>query len=202
MLRAKLGSELVQWVDGRIDVSPQPLLCLCQRCHDILKRCVPDDQQVDVTGGAELAPGARAEHEGDQHALAEWGESLTEHVGEPGRLGKQFLKLRKDRRFAVSLKVHLSALNRAAQQPRGRQLLEFALHCADRGACGAYDLAKIIGLVGVTEQPAEDAPAGTAEQHRSGVGRASRSHGSCSHNEYNRTQSRNTRSTEDRHCKR
>jgi hypothetical protein len=92
-------------------------------------------------------------------------------------------------------KIDLPALNGSAQQPRDRQLLEFTLYCADGGIRVAYDLAKVIGLVGVTEQPAEDAPAGSAKQQRSGIGWARRNSGSCSHNAYNRTQSANIGST-------
>jgi hypothetical protein len=70
-------------------------------------------------------------------------------------------------------------------------LLEFALHRADGSACVACDLAKIVRFVRVTEQPAEDAPAGTAKQQRGGVCPGRRGRSGCSHNAYNRTQSGN-----------
>jgi hypothetical protein len=195
MLRTKLRSKFVRRVNGRIDVSSDPVLCSGQRSHYILEQCVADDQQVDVAGGAEFTAGSRAEHECDQHASAEWFQGVAEHVAEPGSLREEALQLWKDRRLAVGLEIHLPALNGTEQQPGGGQLLEFALHRADGGSCVACDLAKIVGFVRVTEQPAENAPACTAEQQRGDVCRARRGHSGCSHNAYNRTQSGNTTST-------
>jgi hypothetical protein len=194
VLGPELGPEFVRGVDSGIDVSSQTLLSASQRRHDALERCVTDDEQVDVARRPELTTGRRPEHQRHEHAFAQWCERLAEYVGEPGSLREQSLQLRKDRRLAVSLEIHLPALNSAAQQPSGGQLLEFALHRADGSTCVACDLAKIVRFVGVTEQPAEDAPACTAEQQRGDICRRRRSHG-CSHDAYNRTQSGNSRST-------
>jgi hypothetical protein len=194
MPRTKLGSEFRRRVNGWIDISSDPVLCCCQRAHNILKRCVPDDQQVDVTGGAEFTAGSGAEHESDLHAFTEWFEGLAEHVGEPGSLREQSLQLRKDRRLAIGLEIDLPALNRAEQQSGGSQLLQLALYGANGGSGVARDLAKIVRFVGVTEQPAEDTPPRTAEQQCGDVCRARRGNGGCSHNENNRTQIGNTAS--------
>ena len=193
MLGPDLGPEFVRGVDSGIDVSSQTLLSATQSRHDALERRVTYNQEVDVARCAELTTGRRPEHERHDHALAEWCERLPEHVGEPGSLGEQSLQLRKDRRLAVSLEIDLPALDSAVQQPGGGQLFEFALHRADGSTCVARDLAKIVRFVRMTEQPAEDAPPGTAEQQRGGVGPGRRSHSVCSHNAYNRTQSGNAR---------
>jgi len=193
VLGPDLGPEFVRGVDSGVDVSSQALLSASQRRYDALERRVTDNEEVDVARRAQLTTGRRPEHERHEHALAEWCERLPEHVGEPGSLREQSLQLRKDRRLAVCLEVNLPALYGAAQQPGRGQLLEFALHRADGRTCVTCDLAKIVRFVRVTEQPAEDAPAGAAEQQRGGVCPGRRSHSGCSHNAYNRTQSGNDR---------
>ena len=164
MLGPDLGPEFFRGIDSGIDVSSQTLLSASQRRHDALERRVTDNEEVDVARRAELTTSRRPKHERHKHALAGWCECLAEDVGEPGSLREQSLQLRKDRRLAVSLEIDLPALNSAVQQPSGGQLLEFVLHRADGSTCVACNLAKIVRFVGVTEQPAEDAPAGAAEQ--------------------------------------
>ena len=111
MLGPELRSEFVQRVDGRIDFPPQPLLSTSQRRHDVLERCVTDDQQVNVAAGAEFTTGGGAEHKGHEHALAEGSQRLSEQIGQSRRLCEQALKLREDRRLTVGLKIDLLTLN-------------------------------------------------------------------------------------------
>jgi hypothetical protein len=131
MLCAKLLLKLSRRVHGRIDVPPESRLRLRQRVHDILKRRVPDDEQVYVARRSEVAPSGRAEHEGNQNLLTQRRESLAKRAGQAGGLGEQALQLREDRRRAIGLEVHLPTLNGALQESGGRQLLKLALHRAD-----------------------------------------------------------------------
>jgi len=171
MLALDLGPEFVQGIHGWIDVSSQPLLRARQRTHNVLERCVTDDEEVDVARRFELATGCGSEHERHQYALAEGRQRLPQQIGQSGRFGKQALQLRKDRRLPIGAEVDLPPLNGSQQQPGSRQLLEFPLNRAERGARHSDDLAKVKGLVRMAEQPAEDPPARTAEQHRRGIGR-------------------------------
>jgi hypothetical protein len=48
MLRVELRDKLVRRVHGGIDVSPDPLLRHSQCVDDILKRCIPNDEKIDI----------------------------------------------------------------------------------------------------------------------------------------------------------
>ena len=50
-------------------------------------------------------------------------------------------------------------------EPGRRQLFEFSLRCAKRGARLAHDLTEIVGLVRVTQKPPEHAPTRAAEKN-------------------------------------
>lgn len=141
MLGPDLGPEFVQGVHGWIDVPSQPLLSASQRRHNVPERCITDDEQVDVARGFELTTGRGPEHERHEHALAEGRQRLTQQVGQSGRLGKQALKLPKDRRLLIGPEVHLPPLYGSMQQPGPRQLLQFPLRGAERGTRISDDLA-------------------------------------------------------------
>jgi hypothetical protein len=71
VLRPKLRSKLGRRIDRRIDVSAQSLLSTGQRSHYVLKRRIPDDEQVDIACRPELAASGRSKHEGDDNLFAE-----------------------------------------------------------------------------------------------------------------------------------
>lgn len=119
--------KFVRPVHGRIDVSPQSLLCVRQRTHNIGEGRVAADEQFEVARCAELTASAGAEHERDQHLIAERRQGLSENVGETGGLGEQPLELRDYRRLAVGLEIHLPTLNGSVEQPGGGQLLELSV---------------------------------------------------------------------------
>jgi hypothetical protein len=56
-------------------------LSASQRRHNVLERCVTDDEQVNIARRSELTTGRRPEHERHDNALAECCERLAEHVG-------------------------------------------------------------------------------------------------------------------------
>ena len=178
---AQFRSNLTRGVDGWVDFSSEPLLRARQRFNDLLERCLPDHKEVDVAGGAELTPRRRTEDQGHEHTFAQWCERLTDHVAEPRRLCKQSLQFRKDRRLAIGLEIHLSALDGAAYEPGSCQLLEFPLHGADTAARVAHDLTEVVGLVGVTQKPAKYPSTRAAEKNRGRINQG------CSHIGYNRT---------------
>ena len=91
MLRPDLSPEFVQGVDGGIDFPSQPLLSASQSRHNFLERCVTDDEQVDIAGGAEFASGDGAKDARRQHPRAERRQRLTEQIRQPCRLGEQAL---------------------------------------------------------------------------------------------------------------
>lgn len=71
MFGPELRPEFVQGVDGWIDFPSQPLLSASQSRHNFLERCVTDDEQVDVAGGAEFATGRGPEDERRPNLRAE-----------------------------------------------------------------------------------------------------------------------------------
>jgi hypothetical protein len=189
MFRAKLPLKLGRRVHGRIDVPSEARLRLRYGVHDILKRRVPDHEQVNVARHAEFAASGRTEHECHQNLFTQRREPLAKRVGKAGGLGEQALQLREDRRLAISLEVHLPTLNRALQESGGRQLLELALHRADGRTRVPDDLTKIVRFVRVAEQPPEYTSAGAAEEQVRGVDVLNL--GRCSHLGNKRTHSWN-----------
>ncbi len=111
MLGPDLSPEFIHGVDGGIDFPSQPRLSATQGCHDVLERRVTDDEQVDVAGGTEFTTGRGSEYKRRQHAPAEGSQRLSEQISQSRRLREQALKLRKDRRLTVGLKIDLLPLN-------------------------------------------------------------------------------------------
>ena len=171
-MRTELRPKLGRWIDGRIEVSAEPLLRFRQRLHDVREPSVADDQEIHIALRAELTARRGTEHEGDENPLAERGEPLTKQIDEPGGLRKQALQLGEDRRVPVGLEVHLPAIDGAQQQSGGRQLLQLPLHRANRSASVPCDLAKVVRLLRMAEQPREHAPAGAPEEDRARIGAA------------------------------
>jgi len=187
VLARELVSKLGRRIHRRVDVSPQPLLCLRQRSNDGGELDLADDDQVDVARGPQLAARGRTKDEGDQPPVPERRKGLAEDVGQPGGLGEEAPKLGKHRSVAIRLEIHLPASRRSLQESRGGQLLEFPLHRPEPRAGQPCDLAKIIRLVRVPEQPAEHSAAGPPEQHRGSVRPAVQAELTRSHIRYERT---------------
>src|SRR5688500_19102200 len=91
LLLFDLCSKLVCRVNGRIDIPPKSFLSWLYSGDHIAKRCVADDQQIDVAGGVELTPRSRAEHERSVHTICERHQSLPQNVSEYRGLGQQAL---------------------------------------------------------------------------------------------------------------
>lgn len=181
----ELRLKLAGWIDGGIEVSAEPILSFGQCLHHVLEPGVSDHQQIDVAVLPQRAAGRGAEHERDHDPLAERSQPLAKPVDEPGGFRKQALQLREDRRVPVSLEVHLPAIHGSPHEPNGRQLLQLALHSTDRGAREPGDLAKVVPLIGVPQQPRKDAPPGAPEQD------FDRARLACPHNGNKRTQFEN-----------
>jgi len=169
VLPSELVSKLGRRIHRRVDVSPQPLLCVRQRSDDGGELDLADDDQVDVARGPQLAARGRTKDEGDQPPVRERRKGLAEDVGQPDGLGEDAPKLGEHRSVAIRLEIHLPALRRSLQESRGGQLPEFPLHRPEPRAGQPCDLAEVIGLVRVPEQPAEHSAAGSPEQHRGSV---------------------------------
>jgi hypothetical protein len=86
MIASELRSKLVQWIDGRIDVSSKPFLCRRESVHDILERRVPNDEEINVAVRTKFTARSRAEHERDLNLIAKRREPFSEQVDEAGRL--------------------------------------------------------------------------------------------------------------------
>jgi hypothetical protein len=164
-LRSKLG----RWIDRRIHISAEPFLDRGERMHDVLEWSLANDEQIDVARRAELTARRRPEHECHVDAITKRREPLAKDIDEAGGLRKEPTQLRKNRRVAVRLKVHLTPLHRAPNEARGREQLELALNGADSGAGLPDNLPQIVGLVGMPKQPAEQPAPRAAEQDRRGI---------------------------------
>lgn len=161
---SNLRPELVGRIDRRIHVAPQPLLRFGQCVGNALEWHIPDDEQVDVAGGPQLAAGRRAEHEGHGYPIGERRQRLPQHVGHTGRLEEQRLKLREDWRFAIRLEINLPSLDGTSEKPGAGEHAQFSLDGALPGARVADDLAQVVGLARMPQQPPQHAPPGAAEQ--------------------------------------
>lgn len=69
VMRTELRPELGWWIDGRIDVSAEPLLRLRQHVDDVLERSVADNEQIDVALRPKLAARRGPEDESDHNPL-------------------------------------------------------------------------------------------------------------------------------------
>lgn len=164
LLRANLGSELVCRVHGRIDIPPKSFFSSLYRCDHICEGRFTNDQQIDVTGGVELTPRSRAEHERRVHTICEGHQCLTQNVHESSGLGEEALQLGKDCGLLVRLEVHLLAADLAAHEAGSGQLFQLALNRADGAACLPYQLAQVVRFVSMTEEPSEHTPSRAAEK--------------------------------------
>jgi hypothetical protein len=164
-----LRSKLVRRIDRRIDVPAELFLRHGERMHDVLEWSVPNHEKIDIARRPELAPCCGPEHERDLNALAKRCESLSEDIDQSSRLRKQPAQLRKNGRLAVRLEVHLTPLDIAPHQTRRGEQFQLALDGSNGGSGLTNDLPKVVGLVGVPEQPAEHPTAGTTEQDGCGV---------------------------------
>ena len=188
-MRRDLRSKLVRRIDRRVDVPAELLLSRGESLHDILKWRVANDQEIDVTRRAELAPCPGSEHERNLNAIAKWRKPFAEQIDQPDGLCEQASKFREDWRFLVGLKVHLPAPDGASHQPRRGQELELTLNSADSGSGLAAELPKVVGLVRMAEQPAKHAPASASKEQGGRVHQAGRSR--CSQDENKSTQTGN-----------
>jgi hypothetical protein len=157
--------------------------------HDVLKCRVSNHQKIDVARRAELAPCRGSEQERNLNAIAKRREAVTEQIDQSCGLGEEAPQFRENRRLAVRLKIDLPALYCAQYQARCRQKLQFALNGSNRGSGLTNDLSKVVGLVGMPEEPAEHPSASAAEQDgcrvEAGAGRR------CSQDENERNQVEN-----------
>src|SRR5438309_7427785 len=71
LLRQNLGSKLICRVHGRIDIPPKSFLSSLYGRDHVAEGHFTTDQEIDVTGGVELTPRGRAEHEGRAHSTSE-----------------------------------------------------------------------------------------------------------------------------------
>lgn len=158
------GSKLVGRIDRRVHVPAESFLGDAEGIHDVLEWRVAHHEKIDIARRAELAACRGPEHECNLNAIVKLCESLSEEIDEPGRLREQPAQLRKNGRVAVSLEVHLAALNCAPQKPRRSQQLQLTLHRPYGAPCVPGDLTQVIRLVCVTEQPPKHTTTSTAEK--------------------------------------
>jgi hypothetical protein len=158
--------------------------------RDFRERRVADDEQVNVTIGAELAASRGSEDEGDDDAISERRQRVAEQADGSGGLHEKRLQLREDRQLSVRLEIDLSPLKRPAKHAHPRQRCEFALHRPVGGARQPHDLAQIERLVRVAQQPSEYPKTSPTEQHRRCSVFLERLAWSRTHFAYNRTHTR------------
>ena len=156
-------------IDRGVDVATQTGLRAGQGIGYGREGNVAHHQDIDITVAAQLATCRRAEHECDLNPLGQRDEALTNDIDDPDRLQQEHVQLRKDRALAVGLEEDMPALYGAPQDSRLREEAELALDGPLRGAGFAHKLAQVEPLVGMTEEPTEDAPPCPAEQDRRGL---------------------------------
>lgn len=97
MATANLRAELVGRIHDWVHFAPELFLGSRQCASDGGQRHVPDDQQVDVAGPAQLAAGGRSKDESDENLACERRESFAKNLCGASRLHDQPMKLDKDR---------------------------------------------------------------------------------------------------------
>lgn len=167
----ELGPKLGRRIDRRIDVPPKLFLGGRDRVHNILKRRVPNHEEVDVACRAEFVSRRRSEHKRDLNRVAERRKRVAQDVEESRSLRKQPPQFGEDWRIAVGLEIDLTSLHGSTHQPCTGQQLQFALYGAHCSAGLTCNLPKVVRLVSVTEQPRENPTTGAAEEHRCRVHR-------------------------------
>ncbi len=166
MTLEELGAELGRRIHRGIDFAPQPLLRRAEGLDDRRKGHVADDQQIDVAIVAQLPARGRAKDERNDDPVGKRLQRLTHHLDDASRFHQESLKLRKDRRFTIRLKIDLPPFHGPSKQPGADKRCKLSLHGAMRRAGLTHELAKVEGPIGMAEEPAEHAKARLAEEHR------------------------------------
>jgi hypothetical protein len=120
VLRGELRSKLGTRIHSRIDIPSQSFLGPRQRLHDVLKRRVTNNEQIQIAGRTQLAARSRPKDKCELNPLAERRQPISEQVRKACRFGKQALQLRKDGRLRVGSEIHLVTLYLPLQQTGGR----------------------------------------------------------------------------------
>ena len=159
-------AEFSRRVHGRVHVTLQRALGFGEHVHDFAERHVSDHEQIDVAVVVQLASRRRAIHEGYANAIGQRRKCSSKHVGQPRGLDEQRLQLRKHRRAAVRPEIHLAPVGATRHEPRPDERAQFALHGSRRKAGLPHDLAQKELLVRPAQQPAQDQPPRSSEEHR------------------------------------
>ena len=109
MAGSDLLSKLRERIDGGVHVTTQTLLRVSEGIRDGGKGNVAHYEHIDVAALAQFAACRGPEHECHVDAVGQRLQTLSDDVGDPGRLQQESLELREYRTLAVHLKEDLAS---------------------------------------------------------------------------------------------
>lgn len=127
----QLTTELVRWIQGRIDLALQAALRVREGVGDIFgTQSCAHYHHIDITASL-LGPFRhRAEDEGQLNPACQWLQSLAQHVHHSKRLPHQRPQFRKHRALRVGCIVGLPPLYRPPQNSGFGELFQLPLNGA------------------------------------------------------------------------
>lgn len=97
LARGSLAGKLRRRIDRWVYLPTYYSLRSGERFHQVAKRHVPNNHEIDVAVVAQLLFGCRPEHECGDDPIAKRGKAVTQHVRQTGRFDEQRTELRKHR---------------------------------------------------------------------------------------------------------
>lgn len=89
LARGSLAGKLRRRIDRRVYLPADCSLCSGERLHNVAKRHVPNNHEIDVAVVAQLVFGCRPEHECGDDPIPKRRKAVTQHVRQTGRFDEQ-----------------------------------------------------------------------------------------------------------------
>jgi hypothetical protein len=164
MSGGQLGTEFPRRVNRWIDGAEQSSLRLSDCTCKLAEGDVPNHHEVEVARSVLFAPGNRAVDECSVDLPSQRGEEVPKRCSASGSLDDDLPQLVEYRAVAIALKVDVSASGLTPQDPRTRQLRDFALNLPDPQASALGDLAQVECLVRVAVEQSKNCSSSFREQ--------------------------------------
>lgn len=136
-----LLTELMGWIDRRIDLAAETTLHRRERFHQIFQGDATDYEHVDVAGRRLPPRGHGAKHEGDLDLGRQGLKGFAQEIADARGLGHQATKLRIDGTCRVGLEVLLMSLANAPDDPQPFQASQLTAQIRGVLAQGRGELA-------------------------------------------------------------
>jgi hypothetical protein len=164
MPAGKFLAKLGRWIDARVNLAANHLLCNAECRHHFGKRHFAHDDHINVAAGLFLAAGDGTMNESQSDVLRQWQKGGLKHLDHPRRFHHHAFQFRENGTVRIRLVVNLATFDRAAKNADGAEPFDFPLRGPQADARYANQSPKMERFVHVREQPRQDRAASPAEQ--------------------------------------